>query len=152
MGSLSLEKRQAKFEDFKTRLSQWSEKWSPLVTALLMPDASTPEHVGQALDVLERVFLHLKDAHSLQHRVKRIGDNIADLESRASQLIATLDPSLAILSPPAAIACLHSQCVETGKAETERDTLEAQNNEFDTTHVDGVVYDDGNRLRGHTNT
>jgi hypothetical protein len=38
-----------------------------------MPDASTPEQVGQALDVLERVFLHLKDAHSLQYRVKRIG-------------------------------------------------------------------------------
>lgn len=80
-GSLSLEKRQAKFEDFKTRLSQWSEKWSPLVTALLMPDASTPEHVGQALDVLERVFLHLKDAHSLQHRVKGLVTTLRTLRA-----------------------------------------------------------------------
>ena len=81
LGSLSLEKRQAKFEDFKTRLSQWSEKWSPLVRALLMPDASTPEQVGQALDVLERVFLHLKDAHSLQHRVKGLVTTLRTLRA-----------------------------------------------------------------------
>ena len=125
--SLSLEKRQAKFEDFKAKLSQWSERWYPLVTALLIPDVSTPEQVGEALDVLERVFLHLKDAQSLQHRVKRIGDNVAGFESKASQLIAALDPSLAMLSPQAAIAQLHSRCVELGKAEIERNTLEAQN-------------------------
>jgi len=125
--SLSLEKRQAKVDDFKTKLSEWSARWNPLVTALLMPDVSTPEQVGEALDVLERVFLHLKDGHSLQHRVKRIGDNVADFESKASELIATLDSSLAELSPQAAIAELHSRCVETGKAETERNTLEAQN-------------------------
>jgi len=82
--------------------------------------------VGEALDVLERVFLHLKDAHSLQHRIKRIGDNVADFETKASQLIATLDASLAMLSPQAAITELHSRCVETGKAEIERNTLEAQ--------------------------
>lgn len=77
--------------------------------------------------MVERVFVHLKDAHSLQHRIKRIGDNVTDFESKASQLIATLDPSLAILSPQAAFAQLHSRCVETGKAEIERNTLEAQN-------------------------
>jgi uncharacterized protein YhaN len=124
--SLSLEKRQAKVDEFKTKLSEWSARWNPLVTALLMPDVSTPEQVGEALDVLERVFLHLKDAHSLQHRIKRIGDNVADFETKASQLIATLDASLAMLSPQAAITELHSRCVETGKAEIERNTLEAQ--------------------------
>jgi uncharacterized protein YhaN len=127
LASLSLQKRQTTFEDLKGELALWLAKWNPLATALLLPDVGTPEQVGEALDVLERVFLHLKDAQSLQHRVKRIGDNIADFESKASQLIATLDRSLAILSPQAAIANLHSRCVEIGKAETERDTLEMQN-------------------------
>jgi hypothetical protein len=100
---------------------------------------------------VERVFLHPQDAHSLQHRVKRIGD-IADFESRASQLIATLDPSLAILSLRAAIASLHSQCVETGKAETERDTLEAQNNELTPPTLTGLCMMTGAGIRGDSNT
>jgi hypothetical protein len=46
-----------------------------------MPDASTPEQVGQALDALERVFLHLKDAHSLQHRVKGLVTTLRTLRA-----------------------------------------------------------------------
>lgn len=123
---LSVEKQRVKFEECETKLLDWYGKWSPFVKALLLLEGSTPAQVGQALAVLENVFGHLKEAESLQHRVKRIGDNIEDFESKASRLVATIDPSLS-LAPQAAAAELHARFVETGKAETQRDTLEAQN-------------------------
>jgi hypothetical protein len=123
---LSVEKQRVKLGECETKLLDWYGKWSPFVKALLLPEGSTPTQVGQALAVFENVFGHLKEAESLQHRVKRIGDNIEDFESKASRLVATIDPSLS-LAPQAAAAELHARFVETGKAETQRDTLEAQN-------------------------
>src|SRR5271157_3645439 len=60
-------------------------------------------------------------------RIKRIGDNIEEFESRASRLVTAIAPSLAALAPQAAAAELHARYVQAGKAETERDTLETQN-------------------------
>jgi hypothetical protein len=97
------------------------------VKALLLPEGSTPAQVGEALAVLENVFGNLKEAERLQHRVKRIGDNLEEFESKASQLVTAIAPSLATLAPQAAVAELHARYVQAGKAETERDTLETQN-------------------------
>ncbi len=124
---LSLEKRQAKLDDCKHRLSEWSRKWSPLVSELRLPEISTPEQVGEAIAVLEKVFGHLKDAEGLQYRVKRIGDDIELFEKRVSQLIAATDPSLGSLSPGVAVTQLHLRLVETGRSEREREALEAEN-------------------------
>jgi uncharacterized protein YhaN len=124
---LAVEKQAAKVQEYRTKLSDWSARWSPFVKALLLPEGSTPVQVGEALAVLENVFGHLKEAERLQHRVKRIGENIAEFERKASSLIATIDPSLAALTPQAAAAELHARYVEAGKAETERLTLETQN-------------------------
>jgi len=124
---LSVEKQAAKVQEYRTKLSEWSGRWSPFVKALLLPEGSTPVQVGEALAVLENVFGHLQEAERLQHRVKRIGENIAEFERKASSLIATIDPSLAALTPQAAAAELHARYVEAGKAETERLTLETQN-------------------------
>ena len=124
---LSVEKQQAKLEECKNRLLEWSGKWSPFVKALLLPEGSTPALVGEALAVLENVFGHLKEAERLQHRVKRIGDNTEEFESKTSRLVAAIAPTLASLTPQAAAAELHARYVETGKAETERNTLETQN-------------------------
>jgi uncharacterized protein YhaN len=124
---LALEKKQAKLQECKSRLLEWSEKWSPFVKALLLPEGSTPAEVGQALAVLENVFGHLREAERLQHRVKRIGENIEQFEASTSRLVTAIDPALSTLATQAAAAELHARYVETAKAETERDTLEAQN-------------------------
>jgi uncharacterized protein YhaN len=124
---VSVEKRQAKLDECKMRLSEWSQKWSPFVKALLLPEGSTPDQVGESLAVLERVFEHLRDAERLQYRLKRIGDNTDLFEKRVSQVVAAVDPTLASLSAGAAISQLHLRLVESGKAETEREALEAQN-------------------------
>ena len=92
-----------------------------------MPEGTTPPQVGEALAVLENVFGHLKKAGDLEHRVKRIGDNIDEFEAKASRLVAAIAPSLAALAPQAAAVELHAQYVQAGKGETERATLEAQN-------------------------
>src|SRR5207245_7544948 len=92
--SLSFEKHHSKLEECKTRLSEWSRQWSPLVSSLFLPDTTTPDQMAEAVSVLEKVFAHLKEAEGLQYRVKRIGDNIELFEKRASQLIAAVDPSL----------------------------------------------------------
>ena len=97
------------------------------MAGLLLPGGRTPEQVAEALSVLERVFGHLKDAENLQHRVNRIGENIDLFERRVVLLVAATDPSLTSRSPDVAVTELHSRLVETGKAETERETLEAQN-------------------------
>jgi uncharacterized protein YhaN len=94
---------------------------------LLLPEGRTPEQVGDAIAVLEKVFGHLKDAENLQHRVNRIGENIELFEKRVAALVAATDPSLASCSPDAAVTELHSRLVTSGKAETERKTLEEQN-------------------------
>jgi len=125
--ALSLDQRQARLEESKTKLSEWSQKWVPIVRALFLPEVATPTQVTEALVMLEKVFTHLRDADNLKYRIKRIGDNIEAFENKAAQLIAAIDPSLASLPPEQATAQLHSRYVETGKAETERDTLEAQN-------------------------
>ena len=91
------------------------------------PKASTPDQVGEALAVLEKVFDHLKDAERLQYRLKRIGDNIEQFEKRVSQLVAAIDPSLGSVSAGVAVTQLHLRLVETGKAETQREELEAEN-------------------------
>ena len=61
------------------------------MSALLLPEPSTPDQVGAALAILEKVFDHLKDAERLQYRLKRIGDNIEQFEKRVSQLVAAID-------------------------------------------------------------
>ena len=124
---LSVEKQQAKLQECKKKLFEWSGKWSQFVKALLLPEGSTPAQVGEALAVLENVLGSLKEAERLQHRVKRIGDNIEEFESKASRLVTAIAPSLAALAPQAAVAELHARYVQAGKAETERDTLETQN-------------------------
>jgi uncharacterized protein YhaN len=125
--SLLLEKQRAKLQECKKKLVEWTGKWSEFVKALLLPEASTPAQVGEALAVLENVFIHLKEAALLQHRVKRIGDNIEAFERKASRLVEAIDPSLAALAPQAAAAELHARSVQAAKDETERDTLENQN-------------------------
>jgi uncharacterized protein YhaN len=125
--SLLIQKRQATLDEYKERLTGWSQRWSPLVSALLLPQGSTPDQVGEALAVVERVFEHLRDAEHLQYRLKRIGDNIELFEKRVSQLVAATDSSLAHLSSGVAITQLHMRLVETGKAETQREELQAQN-------------------------
>ena len=124
---LSVEKPQAKLQECKKKLFEWSGKWSQFVKALLLPEGSTPAQIGEALAVLENVFGHLKEAERLQHRVKRIGDNVEEFESKASRLVTAIAPSLAALAPQGAAAELHARYVQAGKAETERDTLETQN-------------------------
>jgi uncharacterized protein YhaN len=124
---LSLEKHRAKLQGCEKKLFEWSGKWSQFVNALLLPEGSTPAQVGEALAVLENVFGHLKEAQALQHRVKRIGDNIEEFERKVSGLVAAVVPSLAALAPQAAAAELHARYVQAGKAERERDTLETQN-------------------------
>ena len=115
---LAIEKRQAKLAACETQLSAWSQRWTPLVSALLLPESSTPDQVGGALAILEKVFDHLKDADRLQYRLKRIGDNIEQFEKRASQLVAAIDPSLGSVSAGVAVTQLHLRLVEAGKAET----------------------------------
>jgi uncharacterized protein YhaN len=124
---LSVERQHAKLLQCREKLLEWSGKWSHFVKALLLPEGSTPVQVGEALAVLENVFGHLKEAEHLQHRVKRMGDNIDEFEAKASRLIAAIAPSLAALAPQAAAVELHAQYVQAGKAETERATLETQN-------------------------
>ena len=108
-------------------MSDWSQRWAPLVSALLLLEPSTPDQVGGALAVLEKVFDHLKDAERLQYRLKRIGDNIEQFEKGVSQLVATIDPTLGSVSAGVAVAQLHLRLVEAGKAETQREELETQN-------------------------
>lgn len=127
LASLAPEHRQTKVNECKAKLTEWSQRWIPLVRALLLPEIATTDEVTEALVVLEKVFSHLHDADSLKHRIKRIGDNIDAFEKKASELIAGVDPSLASLPPDQAAASLHTRHVEIEKAETERRTLEAQN-------------------------
>jgi uncharacterized protein YhaN len=124
---LAIEKRQSKLGTCETQLSDWSQRWAPIVRALLLPEPSTPDQVGGALAVLEKVFDHLKDAERLQYRLKRIGDNIEQFEKGVSQLVATIDPTFGSVSPGVAVAQLHLRLVEAGKAETQREELEGQN-------------------------
>jgi uncharacterized protein YhaN len=124
---LAIEKRQAKLAACETQLSDWSQRWAPLVSALLLGKPSTPDQVGGALAVLEKVFDHLKDAERLQYRLKRIGDNIEQFEKGVSQLVATIDSTLGSVSAGVAVAQLHLRLVEAGKAETQREELETQN-------------------------
>ena len=86
-----------------------------------------PRQVGEALAVLENVFGYLKEAERLQHRVKRIGENIEQFEARlpdSSQ--PSTPPSLPSLRKLRLRSCTRDM-LQAGKAETERDTLEAQN-------------------------
>jgi uncharacterized protein YhaN len=125
--SLSLEKQRGRLQECKKKLLEWEGKWSEFVKALRLPESSTPAQVGEALAVLENVFMHLKEAGLLQHRVKRIGDNIEAFERETSRLVEVIDPSLAAFAPQAAAAELHARSVQAAKNETERDTLENQN-------------------------
>jgi uncharacterized protein YhaN len=124
---LAPEKHQAKQADFKARLADWEEKWSAVLDELLLPSNRTPEQVEDAIASLEKVFGHLREVEALQHRIKRIGENIDLFESRVSRLLTVTDPSLGRHTAEAAVMQLHSRLVESGKAETERDTLEQQN-------------------------
>jgi uncharacterized protein YhaN len=124
---LSPEKRQTKQHECKTRFDGWTQRWSSIISELLLPEGRSPEQIGDAIAVLEKVFGHLKDGENLQHRVNRIGENIDLFEKRVAVLVASIDPSLVSCSPDVAVTELHSRLVKTGKAETERKALEEQN-------------------------
>ncbi|MBV9147057.1 MAG: AAA family ATPase, partial [Acidobacteria bacterium] len=125
--SLSIDTRKQTVNDCTAALSAWSQKWIPFVRALFLPEIATPAQVSDALIVLEKVFGHLAIADGLKHRIKRIGDNIESFEKRAAELTSTIDPALSTCSLDQAVASLHSRFVETGKADRQRETLEAQN-------------------------
>jgi uncharacterized protein YhaN len=127
LSTASPEKLQAKVSEYKTLLDNWNERWSAISASLLLPCGAAPEAVSAALETLEAVYGHLRDAESLQHRVKRIGENIDDFERRVSILVAATDPSLASSPAGAAVTQLHQRLVESGKAATQRAAWEDQN-------------------------
>lgn len=124
--SIQIEKQKSKLADCRSRLATWSERWAPLVGALLLPESTTPEHAGKALDILEKVFSHVKDADNLTHRIKRMSENIREFENDALQLASQLDHSLASLAPDQITAKLHDRINEYSNAETVRREVELQ--------------------------
>jgi hypothetical protein len=127
-----LDKEKAAVAECKRKLSEWAQKWSPLMIGLLLP-VTIPEQASAALDVLEKVFLQLEKGNDLQHRIDRIGENIAQFEADAAKLAAAIDSSLSSLKPQQIAAWLQERLVETGKAETRRIELENQNASDDAT-------------------
>jgi len=128
-----LDKRKARVAECKRKVSAWAQKWSPLMVGLLLPLDTIPEQASAALDVLEKVFLQLEKGNDLQHRIDRIGENIAQFEADAAKLAAAIDSSLGSLKPQEIAASLQERLVETGKAETRRIELENQNANDETT-------------------
>jgi uncharacterized protein YhaN len=126
--SLSVERRRGKLDECNQRLQAWSQKWSPYVRALALPETSSPDQVARALAVLEKVFQQLDEAKGLQYRIKRIGDNIDAFEKRASQVAVALGPLYASLASDASVRQLHSQLLELRDAGTAQKTLREQNN------------------------
>ena len=124
---IDLNKRKARVAECKRKVSEWARKWSPLMVGLLLPPDTIPEQASAALDVLEKVFLQLEKGNDLQHRIERIGENIAQFEADAAKLAAAIDSSLSSLKPQEIAASLQERLVETGKAETRRIELENQN-------------------------
>jgi uncharacterized protein YhaN len=123
---IDLEKQKANVAECKRKLSEWAQKWSPLMTGLLLPTATAPEGASASLDVLEKVFLQLEKANDLQHRIGRIRENIAQFEADAARLAAAIDSSLSSLKPHQIAASLQERLIETAKAETRRTELENQ--------------------------
>jgi uncharacterized protein YhaN len=123
----SLERLQAKVSECNIKLQGWKERWSAATSGLRLPSDCAPERVSEALAALETVFAHLRDAESLQHRVDRIGQNIAAFEERVDRLLTAIDPSLKSSPARVAVTKLHQGLFESGKAETERATLAEQN-------------------------
>ena len=128
-----LDKRKARVAECKRKVSEWAQKWSPLMVGLLLPPDTIPEQASAALDVLEKVFLQLEKGNDLQHRIDRIGENIAQFEADAAKLAAAIDSSLSSLKPQEIAASLQERLVEMGKAETRRIELENQNANDETT-------------------
>jgi uncharacterized protein YhaN len=124
---IDLDKQKEGVAECKRKLSEWEQKWSPPMIGLLLPPVTTPERASAALDVLEKVFLQLEKSNDLQHRIDRIGENIAQFEADASKLAGAIDSSLTSLKPQQIATLLQERLVETGKAETRRIELENQN-------------------------
>ena len=64
--TFDLSKRKVRLEECKAKLREWSTRWSPHVSTLLLAAVSTPAQVGEALAVLERVFRRLDEANSMR--------------------------------------------------------------------------------------
>jgi len=124
---IDLDKQEAEVAESKAKLSEWAQKWSPLMSGLLLPPTATPEQASAALDVLEKVFLQLEKGNDLQHRIDRIRENIAQFEADAAKLADSIDSSLTSLKPQEIAASLQERLLETEKAETRRIELETQN-------------------------
>jgi uncharacterized protein YhaN len=124
---IDLNKEKAGVAECKRKLSEWARQWSPLMIGLLLLSDTTPDQASGALDVLEKVFLQLEKGNDLQHRIDRIGENVAQFETDAAKLAAAVDASLCSLRPQQVAASLQERLVETGKAETRRIELENQN-------------------------
>jgi uncharacterized protein YhaN len=124
---IDLDRQKGAVAACKRRLSEWAQKWSPLMIGLLLPPVTTPEQVSAALDVLENVFLQLEKGNDLQHRIDRISENSAQFEADAAKLAGAIDSSLTLLKPQQIATSLQERLVETGKADTRRIELENQN-------------------------
>jgi uncharacterized protein YhaN len=120
-------KRKASVAECTRKLSDWAQKWSPLMAGLLLPEVTTSEQASTTLDVLEEVFLQLEKGNDLQHRIDRIRENIAQFEADAAKLAGAIDDSLIALDPQQVASSLQERLVEAGNAETRRVELENQN-------------------------
>src|SRR6185437_15490609 len=49
---IDLDKQGANLAECRRKLSEWAQRWSPLMTGLLLPPVTIPEHASAALDVL----------------------------------------------------------------------------------------------------
>ena len=125
--AIDLARQQTGVEECKNKLLDWTKRWSPLMLGLFLPPDTPCERASVALGILEKVFLQLEKSNDLQHRIDRIGENIAQFEADAGKLCATIDSSLTSLEPLQIAVSLQERLVETGKAETRRVELENQN-------------------------
>lgn len=137
--SLNIEKQRSKSEHCATKLTEWSAKWAPFMRALLLPEKTTTIDAGKALDVLEKVFFHLKDAHNLTHRIKRMSENISDFHDEAVQLAREVDSNLVSLPPDQIAGRLHDRINENSNAETAYKQLEVQKQADEASLKDQVI-------------
>ena len=121
-----LAEAKARVEQSEKDLSQWKKEWEPAVRPLGLVVDSKPSQANAVMDDLSSLFEKLKEAETLQKRIKGIDLDSTEFADKVTGLVKTVAEELADLPVDQAAAELNARLNRARANQTKLQAFEKQ--------------------------
>jgi uncharacterized protein YhaN len=116
----------ARVEQSERDLSQWKKEWEPAVRPIGLVADSKPSQANAVMDDLSSLFEKLKEAETLQKRIKGIDRDSTEFADKVTGLVTIVAEELADLPVDQAATEFNARLNRARAAQTRRQTHEKQ--------------------------